>query len=111
MTINSATDHGFNTDWSIRHLSADGNLRMRDFASAHVATARSGEYVMIKNQACMNIWDCPRGHVAVEDDGKTYFYRVSRSERGAFRQWAADVFSGMNCRKLRGAWPAYHVEG
>ena len=37
MTINSATDHGFNTDWSIkvapgleyRHVSAEGNHEMR----------------------------------------------------------------------------------
>lgn len=37
MTINSATDHGYNTDWSIkvapglvvRHLSAEGNCKMR----------------------------------------------------------------------------------
>ena len=80
---------------------------MVDFSSAHIATAQPGKPAYINDaewQYC-----APRGHVAVFDDGKTYFYRVSRLERGAFKEWVRDVFGGVNCRKIRGAWPIYSV--
>ena len=80
---------------------------MTNYAAYHAGTAPAGGHVWINGGA----YACapPRGHVAVADDGSTYFYRVSRRERGAFKRWAADVFSGPNCKRLRGAWPRYEV--
>ena len=81
---------------------------MTDFAAYHAGTARPGGHAWIDGGAYTST--PPRGHVAVYDDGSTYFYRVSRRERGAFRRWVADAFSGANCRRLRGRWPQYEVQ-
>ena len=81
---------------------------MTDFSFNHVATAKAGGAAFIDGCA-YSVGNRPRGLVAVYDDGSMLLYRVSRSERGAFRAWAEDVFGGMNCNKLRGAWPEYTV--
>ena len=82
---------------------------MTDFAAFHVGTAAAGGAAWIDGHPYTGA-DRPRGCVGVEDDGNVRFYRVPRSARAAFRRWAAAVFSGMNCRHLRGAWPSYRVE-
>ena len=80
---------------------------MTDFAPFHAGTARPGGHAWINGKPYSFL--PPRGHVAVEEDGSFHFYRASRSERGAFRRWAINVFAGMSRRRLIGAWPSYRV--
>ena len=82
---------------------------MTNFAEFHAGTQPSGRVAWI-NEVAYAWPNVPRGHVAVLDDGTTRYYRVPRRERRAFRRWAEAVFSGMNCNRVRGAWPRYRVE-
>lgn len=81
---------------------------MTDFRHRHAGTARDGRHVIIKGQPYT--YTPPPGFAGVCDDNKTYFYRVHKGERREFRVWLADVFGGMNCRKVRGAWPNYTIK-
>lgn len=53
----------------------------------------------------------PAGRTAyLSDDGHDFIYLVERKERADFKAWATAIFAGgMNCKKLTGAWPYYHV--
>ena len=82
---------------------------MSNFSYACIGTAHPGRPAWIGGNPYQT-YDRPRGCVAVEDDCKTYFYRVNRGDRRAFRQWVENAFAGMNCNKLRGAWPQYQIE-
>lgn len=53
----------------------------------HVATAYPGRPAWI-NGAPYQTWERPRGTVAIDDGDCTFFYRVSRAERRAFKVWA-----------------------
>ena len=81
---------------------------MPSFASAFVGKAGHGKGCLI-NGHWFDDTDIPKGCVAVNEDGWARFYRVRRDELKAFREWMAEVYSGMNCNQITGAWPAYHV--
>lgn len=75
----------------------------------HVATAYPGRPAWI-NGAPYQTWERPRGTVAIDDGDCTFFYRVSRAERRAFKVWAENAFQrGLSVVRIAGAWPAYHV--
>ena len=80
-----------------------------DFARHHAGTAYDGRPWYAPDGKPYAVWDRPRGHVAVREDNRALFYRVSRSQRGDFKRWAERVFAGMNCNRLEGAWPDYQV--
>ena len=83
---------------------------MKDFGICHKGTARPGGYTVINGRAYDSAWNRPRGHAAIEQDGSTYFYRVSRDEAGAFRRWAERVFCNFGENRLRGTFPSYYVD-
>ena len=80
-----------------------------DFAAYYEGTAYDGRPWFAPDGNAYQVWDRPRGYVAVREDNRALFYRVSRSQRGDFKRWAANAFTGMNCNRLTGAWPDYQV--
>ena len=83
----------------------------RDFGITHKGTAdQYGHAAEINGVSYRSAFEPPRGHCAIEDDGTTRFYLVSRKEAGAFRRWASGVFCETSGR-LRGSFPSYWVEG
>jgi len=87
---------------------------MRPFpvAAYHVATIEPGEAITL-NGKIVQQWDRPRGYVRVEDDSRSYLYRVSATYgRRRIREALEAAFCSryMDCRRLAGSWPSYTVK-
>ena len=92
-----------------------------DFAIRHKGTAEAGSACFIALNRTEGAWfdgsGRPRGMATIDEDGARLFYRVSRSEAGAFRKWAEWVFCDIASRgvsdgskRLSGRFPSYYVE-
>ena len=82
---------------------------MADYSGHYEGKALDGRPWFTPRGEVYSTSDRPRGCVAIREDNRVRFYRVSRRERGAFKNWAAAIYSGMSCNRLVGRWPSYEV--
>jgi hypothetical protein len=88
----------------------EASMIIMTFAHRHAGTARPGKPATINGFPCSNWCQPPRGHVVITKDEEASFFRVSRSERRAFKTWAEQAFQrGLTTVRISGAWPCYGI--